>query len=116
MEEKKVKEFISKELLKFNFIRCTKGYKYLKESILLCINNIDNMENLNKNIFTQIAIKYNEKSFFNVKWCIEQSLKTMINNTKISVISTYFNLDENIRPSVKFFIYTIVSKYYNEIL
>lgn len=113
MEDKKIREFIVKELLKFEFKRCTKGYKYLTETIFICIKNNDNMDNLTKNVFTKLAKKYNEKTFFNIKWCIEQSLKTMFNNTKISIVSEYFNLDENLKPSLKFFVYTIVCNYYN---
>lgn len=113
MEEKKIRTFINSELLKFNFRRCTKGYKYLNETIYMCIKNLDNIDNLNKNVFNQIAIKFNEKSFYNVKWCIEQSLKTMINNTRLNIICEYFKIDENIRPSLKFFVYTIVCNFYN---
>ena len=61
------------------------------------------------------AKKYNEKSFFKVKWCIEQVLKTMYNNTKISIISNYFSIDENLKPSLKFIIYTIVCKFNKKI-
>lgn len=79
----------------------------------MCILNEDLLENLTKNVFPKIAKKYNEKSYLNVKWCIEQVIKTMYNNTKIEVISNYFNLDYNLKPSLKFIVYVIVSKYNN---
>ena len=103
--------FILSELSKFNFKRYSKGFKYLSEAILLCIDNPDYLDNLTKYVFPVIATKYNEISFFNVKWCIEQVLKTMYNNTSTSLISKYFNIDEHLKPSVKLVIYTIVCKY-----
>lgn len=113
MNEKKVKKFILDELKQFNFKFYAKGFKYLTETIYICILNEDALENLSKNVFPKIAEKYNEKSYINVKWCIEQVIKTMYNNTKIEVISKYFNLDYNLKPSLKFIVYTIVSKYNN---
>ena len=89
----------------------TKGFKYLSESILLCIKDENAIENLHKNVFPTIAIKYNEKSSLNVKWCIEQTIKTMYNNTEIKKICDYFDIEENIKPTLKFIIYTVVCKY-----
>lgn len=71
----------------------------------------DSIENLTCNIFPKIAEKYKEKSYINVKWCINQVINTMYNNTSMDIISKYFNLEENVKPSLKFIIYTIVNKY-----
>lgn len=111
MNDNDIKKFIYNELSKFNFKRETKGFKYLCDAIFICIKDENALDNLSKNVFPQIAKKYNEKSFFKVKWCIEQILKTMYNNTKISIISNYFSIDENLKPSLKFIIYTIVCKF-----
>lgn len=111
MKEKEIKEFILKELQNFEFKTYTKGFKYLSETILLCIKDNNLLDNLNKNVYPKIAIKYNEKSLYNVKWCIEQIVKTMYNNTDMKRISDYFNLDYNIKPSVKFIVHTIVCNY-----
>ena len=111
MNDNDIKKFIYKELSKFNFKRETKGFKYSCDAIFICIKDENALDNLSKNVFPQIAKKYNEKSFFKVKWCIEQVLKTMYNNTKISIISNYFSIDENLKPSLKFIIYTIVCKF-----
>ncbi|MCI9064232.1 MAG: hypothetical protein HFJ17_06495 [Clostridia bacterium] len=108
-DEKEI--FILNELSKFNMKRCSKGFKYLSEAILICIKDPDYLDNLTKYVFPIIAKKYNEKSLLNVKWCIDQILKTMYNNTSISLIASYFNIDENLKPSLKLVIYTIVSKY-----
>ena len=112
MEEKKIRDFIFKELSNFKFKKYTKGFKYLNEAIFICINDIDALDNLSKNVFPIIANKFNEKSILNVKWCIEQVVKTMYNNTEIHILCNYFDIDECIKPSLKFIIYTIVCKYY----
>jgi len=112
-EEKKIRDFIYKELSKFNFRRYTKGFKYLSEAIYICIKDENSIENLSKNVFPKILEKYNEKSIYNVKLCIDQVIKTMYNNTNIRIISEYFNLDEDLKPSLKFIVYCIVCKYYS---
>lgn len=115
MNEKEIKSFILKELEKFNLKKYTKGYKYLVECIYICILNEDYIDNLTKNVFPKIAQKYNEKSYLNIKWCINQVINTMYNNTKIDIISKYFNLDYNLKPSLKFIVYTIMTKYTQKI-
>ena len=109
--KEKIEKFILEELDKFNFRKYTKGFKYLKECIYICILDEDALDNLTKKVFPKIAKKYNEKSYLNVKWCIDQVINTMYNNTKLDVISNYFNLDYNLKPSLKFIVYTIVCKY-----
>lgn len=114
MKNYKIKTFIFDELSKFKFNRYTKGYKYLVEAIYICIIDIDALDNLTKYVFPRISKKYKEKSDFHVKWCINQVINTMYNNTKFNIISEYFKLDENLKPSLKFIIYTIVCKYNNK--
>lgn len=114
MEETKVKKYIIKELLKFKFKRQTKGFKYLIETIYLAIIEPDRIDNLKKDIFPKVAEKYNEKSYLNVKWCIDRVIVTMYNNTEMKIICKYFDLDENIKPSLKFIVYTIMTKYQNK--
>ncbi len=112
--EKDIKQFIENELCKFNFRRGTKGYKYLKEAICLCIINENAIDNLTKNVFPTIAKEYNEKSYLSIKWCIDQCIITMYNNTQTDIISKYFMLPENLKPSLKLIIYTIVCNYENK--
>lgn len=111
MKDEKIYSFIINELSIFNFKTYTKGFKYLKESIFICIKDTDALNNLNKKVFPNIAIKYNEKSYIHVKWCIEQVLKTMYLNTDIKILSDYFKINSDLKPSLKFIIYTIVCKY-----
>lgn len=112
--EKEIKQFIENELCKFDFRRGTKGYKYLKEAICLCIINENAIDNLTKNVFPTIAKMHNEKSYLSIKWCIDQCITTMYNNTPIDIITKYFMLPENLKPSLKLMIYTIVCNYENK--
>lgn len=114
MENKKIINYIHKELSKFNFKKQTKGFKYLCDTIYICIQDEDSLNNLSQYVFPKIAMKYNEKSPYNVKWCIDQIIKTMYNNTEIKIICDYFNVDENIKPSLKFIVYTLVCNYKNK--
>ena len=107
-DEKKINSFIKNELSQFYLKKQTKGFKYLCNAIYICIKNEDALDNLTKNVYPQIAERYKEKSPYNVKWCIEQVIKTMYNNTEISILCKYFDIEENLKPSVKFIIYTIV--------
>lgn len=111
MKEQTIREFIFKELSKFKFKKYTKGFKYLEEAIFICIIDMDAIENLTKNVFPKIMEKYNEKSILHVKWCINQVINTMYYNTEISIICNYFNIDVNLKPSLKFIIYTIICNY-----
>lgn len=110
--EEKIKNYIIKELLKFRVQRGSKGFKYLVETIYLVIIDIDALDNLSKNVFPIIAKKYKEKSPLNVKWCIDKVIQTMYNNTEMEKISKYFNLEYNIKPSLKCIVYTIVCNFY----
>lgn len=111
MRDVEIKNFIIKELNRFTFIRMSRGYKYLMEAILICIKNQNAMNNLNKYVYFEIAKKYDALSYIHIKWCIEQAIRTMYNNTDAKLLSKYFNLEENKKPSIKYFIYTIVTKY-----
>lgn len=112
--EKEIVNFIYKELSKFNFKKQTKGFKYLCDTIFICIQDENALDNLSKYVFPKVATKYHEKSLYNVKWCIDQVIKTMYNNTEIKIICDYFGVDENIKPSLKFIVYTIVCNYKNK--
>ncbi len=112
--EEEIKEFIKKELLKFEFKRATKGFKYLIEVIYICVTDENAIDNLTKNVFPKVAEKYNEKSYSNIKWCINQVISTMHNNTNMDKICDYFNLEKGVKPSLKHIVYTIVCKYNRE--
>lgn len=112
MNEEKIRIFIFNELSRFKLKKYTKGFKFLNEVIYICIVDIDAIENLSKNVFPIVAKKYNEKSYLNVKWCINGVIDTMFNNTEMEIICKYFNIEANVKPSLKLITYTIVCKYY----
>ena len=70
-KEKKVQKILTN--FKFDFT--LKGTKYLYESIIYCINSKDESicENLQKNVFSIIAEKYNTTPN-NIKWNIIRSI------------------------------------------
>ena len=111
MKDESIIKFINKELSQYNFKKCTKGYKYLFESILLCIKDDEMLEDLNNKVFPIIAKKYKAKTALNVKWCIEQSIKSMYLNTDDKIIKKNLDLEDNTKPTIKFLIYSIVSKF-----
>lgn len=111
MKDIEIKKFITGELCNFEFIRISMGYRYLIDAILICIKDPNAIDNLNQNVFPKIAEKYNVTSYIHIKWCIEQLIKTMYNNTNSKVMSDYFMLDEDKKPTLKYIIYTIVTKY-----
>lgn len=111
MEDVKMKEYIFKELSDLKFVRCSKGYTYLNEAILMCIKNVNLANNLSKNVYTAIAKKYNEKSPRNVKGCIEQTINTMFNNTKPETLYKHFYTDKYEKPTLKLIIWVIVNRY-----
>lgn len=111
MTEENTKNFIINELSNFKFQKYTKGFKYLVETIYLSIIDEYALDNLSKNVFPIIAKKYNEKSISNVKWCIDKVINSMYNNTDMNILCNYFNLDYNMKPSLKFIVYNIVCNY-----
>lgn len=115
MKEDDIKKFIVKELSNFEFRKYTKGFKYLVEIIYIAIIDENALDNLSKNIFVMVAKKYSEKSFLNVKWCVDKVIETMYNNTNIDILCDYFDINYNIKPSLKFIVYTIVCNYNKKI-
>ncbi len=111
MDDKQMREFVVKELSKFNFTRYTKGFKYLVDTIVICIKDTNAMDNLWKNVYPFLVEKYHEKSILNLKGCIEQAVITMYEQTDEELISDYFGLEKRIKPTLKLIVYTIVCKY-----
>lgn len=111
MEDEEIKKYIFEELSKLEFAKYSKGFTYLNEAIFLCIKNIGFVNNLNKNVYTYIAKKYNESSVQNVKGCIEQAIKAMYNNTETEILQKYFYINKYEKPSLKLIICIVMNKY-----
>ena len=108
---KYLREDILREMHLFKFNVTTKGYKYLIDTIEICIKDENAIENLEKNVFSILAEKYKLDKKDKVKWCINQVFETMLKNTDMKIITEYFNISEKEKLSVKNFIYTVVYKY-----
>lgn len=112
MREDKIRNYIFNELSKLNFKKETKGFKYLNEAIYLSIIDENTIENLSKNVFQNIAKKFNARSPENVKWCMNRVIDTMYCNTNMKDLCKYFNLEEDQKPTLKFIIYFITCKFF----
>ena len=111
MEDEEIKKYIFEELSQLEFAKYSKGFTYLNEAIFLCIKNIGFVNKLKKNVYTYIAQKYDESSDDHVKSCIEQSIKTMYNNTKPEKLQEYFYLKKYEKTSLKLIICMVMNKY-----
>ena len=111
MEDIKIREYIFKELSDLKFVKCSKGYKYLNEAILMCIKDMSIANNLSKNVYTVIAEKYKEASPRNVKGCMKQAINTMFNNTKPEILYKHFYTEKYEKPTLKLIIWVVVNKY-----
>lgn len=97
-----------------NFKKETKGFKYLCEAIYLSIIDENALDNLSNNVFSKIARKYHTNTSANVKWCMNRVIDTMYCNTSMKTLCEYFKMENDQKQTLKFIIYFIVCKYYNE--
>ena len=107
MDTEEIKKYINKELKQFKIKQYSKGYKYL------CILNEDAIENMSQNVYPRVAQKFKVKNTKRVKWTLENAINTIYRDTEINKICKYFDIDIEQKLTVKFFIYTIISKYFN---
>ena len=83
-EELTIKRMVEEELSKICFGRKYLGFKYLTDSIVIVYFDRDRLKNLNKDVYSIIAQKYNSK---------ERSIKSAINRaTEIM----YYDCDEKV--------------------
>lgn len=113
MKKDNIMKYIEKEMSLFKIKPYSKGYKYLTDAIYICISNEDAIENIAKNVYPKIAKKYGLDSIYKVKWNLENAIETIYYDTNSDVICNYFKIDICQKITVKFFIYTVISKYFN---
>lgn len=113
MEIDSIKEYINKEMSLFKIKPYSKSYKYLVDAIYICILDEDAIENIAKNVYPKIAKKYELNSIYKVKWNLENAIDTIYCDTKSDIICDYFKIDIYQKITVKLFIYTIITKYFN---
>lgn len=108
-----IERYINKELKQFKIKQCSKGYKYLAAAIYICILNEDAIENMSQNVYPIVAQKFKVKNIKRVKWTLENAINIIYRDTEINTLCKYFDIEIDQKLTVKFFVYTIVSKFIN---
>lgn len=100
---------IKKELqyLKYDFSH--NGTQYLIDSIMIVYQNINDSENLNKNVYPILSKKYN-KSINNIKVNISNATNSMFYECDMNILKDYFNFYYDCKPKTKLVIFTILNK------
>lgn len=109
-DEEIIRNKIINELQTIHYNFKYNGTQYLLDSIyqLYVTKNIDS-ENLSKNVYPVIAKKYN-KSINNIHTNIKQATKFMYRDCNGDVLKKYFCFYDDIKPTEKEVIYTILNK------
>ena len=113
MDTEEIRKYIDKELKQFKIKQYSKGYKYLAETIYICIVNEDAIENMKQNVYPKVAKQFKVKNIKRVKWTLENAINIIYRDTEINTLCKYFDIEIDQKLSVKFFVYTIVSKFIN---
>ncbi len=96
------------EFLNYNF--SYHGSKYLIDALYVLYVNKDKFyDNLSRDVYPIVAEKYN-KSANTVKCDISQATKMMICDCDEDIITSYFNLSNFVKPTVKQVIFTVLNK------
>lgn len=96
---------IEKELSVFDFNKSSIGYRYLVECLLLAYKDSHLLNNIEKDLFSQVAKIFGIKNTQAVKWSMQKAIKSMIKYTDSQKIHQYFSFNQT--PSLKLFITTI---------
>lgn len=107
--KKQIYKNITKILDKFNFNKSSLGYKYLIDSIYVCVENNRIIIPMEKELYKIVASKNNVENFKNIKWIIEKSILKMNQETDKNILYSHFN---NAYPTPKSFIIEV----YNEVI
>lgn len=103
-----------KELLKnFYFNKSSPGYRYIIESIKLCVKNKTLITPLETNLYEKVTEKTNAKSNLHVKWSIDKSIDALNKYTNPDALNKFFSYN---KVTSKSFINEIFQKTNNEIL
>lgn len=107
-----IKDFVIQQLSSLNFSHKSTGYFYLIDVITLIIEKNYINYNLEKDIYEQIAKKYNKivKSF-QIKWNINKLIETMYRDTDMNILHSFFNTLDDSKPTAKLIINAVIEKY-----
>lgn len=108
--EEKIKNKIFNEISYLGFDITHKGTKYLLESIeYIILNPEKEVSNLERDIYPVLSKKYGE-SIHNIKCSINRATTSMYYECDVNKLKKYFYFRDDIKPSVKTIIDTIVNK------
>ncbi len=115
--EDKIKNWskcISKELTKLNYNFKHSGTQYIKECVLYILdkNDINLINNLEKNVYTHIAKTHN-KTVGNIKNNIVKATNNMYMECEINYLLNYFDFKSDKKPTPKMVILKIISNIKN---
>ena len=109
-DKNKIKKIIVKELIYIGYDISLYGTQYLLEAIYIVIeNDIEDTINLKKEIYPKLANKH-KKSINDIKCSINYATKSMYNRNDMKFLMKYFNFYQNMRPTIKQVIYTVLNK------
>lgn len=109
-EEEKIKNKIFNEISYLGFDIMHKGTKYLLESIeYIILNPEKEVSKLERDIYPVLSKKYGE-SIHNIKCSINRATTSMYYECDVNKLKKYFYFRDDIKPSVKTIIDTIVNK------
>ena len=109
-KEKLIKTKILEELLYIGYNISHKGTTYLIDAIFYVTTNLESdIDNLKKDIYPKIAIKYNQSSN-NIKCDIIRATENMYCKCDKNRIKEYFAYWQEMKPNVKTVIYTVANK------
>lgn len=108
--EEKIKNKIFNEISYLGFDIMHKGTKYLLESIeYIILNPEKEVSKLERDIYPVLSKKYGE-SIHNIKCSINRATTSMYYECDVNKLKKYFYFRDDIKPSVKTIIDTIVNK------
>lgn len=96
---------IEKELSVFDFNKSSIGYRYLVECLVLACKHPCLLNNIEKDLFPQVAKIFSVQKMQTIKWSMQKTIKSMIKYTDIQKIHEYFSFNQF--PSLKLFITTM---------
>lgn len=105
-----IRQKILKEISYLGYNTSYKGTKYLIDAIYYTIiNNNMNIDNLNKDVYPLLAIKY-KQPIHNIKCNINRATVSMYYNCNSDRLRKYFSFYEDEKPNTKTIIFTIINK------
>ena len=105
-----IRQKILKEISYLGYNTSYKGTKYLIDAIYhTIIHNNMNLDNLNKDVYPFLAIKY-KQPIHNIKCNINRATVSMYYNCNSDRLRKYFSFCDDEKPNTKTIIFTIMNK------